>query len=102
MRNSLRNKAIVNRWLACYALSGGIAAASLAACGGSQPPTATRAMPQSGAIARHADHGGSWMLPGASSDDLIYVVSNPTVVLSYTSGKLVGTIDAGYEGVCSD
>lgn len=52
MRNSLRNKAIVNRWLACYALSGGIAAALLAACGGSQQIGAPGAVPQSRASAR--------------------------------------------------
>lgn len=42
------------------------------------------------------------MLPEAKSEDLIYVASGPTAVLSYSTGKLVGTIAAGYEGVCSD
>ena len=86
-----------------YALNCCVASAMLAGCGGSQPPVgAPGAMPQTSAPALHADRGKSWMKPEASSDDLIYVASYPTAVLSYTTGKLVGTIDAGYEGVCSD
>jgi len=49
-----------------YALSSCVAAAMLAACGGSQPPIgAPGAMPQSRAIVTHASRGGSWMLPEA-------------------------------------
>jgi hypothetical protein len=89
--------------LSRYALTSCVAAALLAGCGGSQPPIgAPGAMPQSSAVATSIGHGKSWMLPGSSGGDLIYVASYPTAVLSYTTGKLVGTIDAGYEGVCSD
>ncbi|MGA7201590.1 MAG: hypothetical protein WBX26_07160 [Candidatus Cybelea sp.] len=45
-----------------YALTSCVAAAMLAACGGSQPPIgAPGAMPQTLAIATHAGHGKSWM-----------------------------------------
>jgi hypothetical protein len=88
--------------LARYALIAS-AAALLAGCGGSQPPIgAPGAMPQSRSITGHADRGESWMLPEATSEDLIYVASDPPAVLSYNTGKLVGTVDAGGEGVCSD
>ena len=47
-----------------YVLGSFAAAALLSACGGSQPPIgAPGAMPQSRAIATHAERGGSWMLP---------------------------------------
>jgi hypothetical protein len=53
------------------------AAALFAGCGGSQPPIgALGAMPQSRAIATHADRGGSWMLPEAKSEDLLYVTGD--------------------------
>lgn len=54
--------------LGCFA-----AAAMLAACGGSQPPTgASDTIHQSRAIAAHDVRGGSWMLPEANSSDLVY------------------------------
>jgi hypothetical protein len=41
--------------------------AMLAGCGGSQPPIgAPGAIPQTSAIAAHAERGKSWMLPEAS------------------------------------
>ena len=47
-----------------YALSIGVAAASLSGCGGSQPPIgAPGAMPQTSALATHAARGTSWMAP---------------------------------------
>jgi hypothetical protein len=50
------------------------AIAMLASCGGSPPPIgASGAMTQTTAIATHADRGKSWMLPGAKSEDLLYV-----------------------------
>jgi len=80
-----------------------IAAAFLAGCGGSQPPIGAPGTSwQTSATATHAAHGKSWMLPEASGEDLIYIASNPTAVLSYTTGKIVGTIDTGGDGVCSD
>ena len=80
------------------------AAAMLAGCGGSQPPIgAQSAMPQSPSITTHAQRGGSWMLPEAKSEDLIYTGREPIYVLSFPALKLVGTIDtrAGL-GICSN
>jgi hypothetical protein len=82
---------------------------ALAACGGSQPPIgAPGAMPQTSATATRADRGKSWMLPGASSEDLMYVSDAGTAsvyVFSYPGGKSVGTLN-GLGGdpdeVCSD
>jgi hypothetical protein len=73
-----------------------MAAAMLAGCGGSQPPIgAPGAMPQTFAIATHAERGTSWMLPEAKSDDLLYVGGNndALAVYSYPKGKLVGVIE---------
>lgn len=58
-----------NTLISCVAL------ALLAGCGGSG------VMPQVRAISAHADRGGSWMLPEAKSDTLIYA-SNDTAVSS--------------------
>ncbi len=91
--------------LSRYALAIGAASALLAGCGGSQPPIgAPGAMPQSRATTTQARHGKSWMLPEAKRENLIYTVSNPRAVLSYDTGKLVGTIVSSYdyEGVCAD
>lgn len=55
-----------------YAVSGCVAVAMLAGCGGSQPPVgAPDAMPQTSAIATHADRGKSWMLSEAKQHDLM-------------------------------
>jgi hypothetical protein len=79
---------------------------ALAGCSGSQPPIATPgAMPQS-----HADAWrpgtGSWALPEASGDDLVYVTSLGKSVLmySYPEGQLVGSITGltGIYGECAD
>ena len=66
----------------------------LAGCGGSQPPIgAPGAAPQSRAVAAHADGGGSWMLPEAKRDDLLYVTNNYDVsIYSFPRGKLVGKL----------
>jgi hypothetical protein len=74
-----------------YALCSCIAAAMLAGCGASQPPIgAPGAMQQTSATAAHADRGKSWMLPQASSKDLLYV-SNVSdyddVEVYHASGK---------------
>ena len=76
----------------------------LAGCGGSQPPiVAPGAMPQTSAITTHADHSGSWMLPEAKGGDLLYVAAQGnSYVLTYPTGKLVGTINQGGNGACSD
>jgi hypothetical protein len=78
-----------------------VAAALLAGCGGSQPPIgAPGETPQTSAIAAHADRGTSWMLPEASSEDLLYVTNYTDVlVFSYPQGKLVGTLKGFYSAV---
>lgn len=86
------------------------AAALFAGCGVSQPPIEEPgALPQSRAIADHANRGGSWMLPEASSDDLLYAIAGchqvtglATCVLSYPQGKIVGTLDNAGAAICSD
>jgi hypothetical protein len=93
--------------LGTYALSGGVAVALLAGCGGSQPPIgAPGAMPQTSATATHADRGKSWMLPSTSSRDLIYATGGcgGACVISYPDGKTVDsiTIGGGVVGDCSD
>jgi hypothetical protein len=78
----------------CHTLTVCVAAAMLPGCGGSQPPIgATAAAPQTLAIATHADRAKSWMLPEATSEDLLYVADGQTVnVYSYPGGKLEGTL----------
>lgn len=86
------------------ALCASVAAASLAACGGSQPPIdAPGAMPQSRAIGTHASRSGSWMLPEAKNKDLLYVATGGDVyVLAYPSGKVVGRLGVDAWSLCSD
>lgn len=93
-----------------YALTSCVALAMLAACGGSQPPIdAPGAMARSSAIVTQAKHDGSWILPEAKSEDLLYVDAADgvnTYVFSYPQSKLVGTLkqpDADMQqGLCSD
>src|SRR5580698_1788877 len=77
-----------------FALTVCVASAFLADCGGSQPPIgAPGAMPQTSAIATHAERGKSWMLPGTKSEDLLYVTNySEVLVFRYPQGKLVGTL----------
>jgi hypothetical protein len=96
------------RTLARYALSFGAASALLAGCGGTQPPIgAPGTMPQSRAIATHTERGGSWMLPEAKSQKLLYVSSDATkevYIFEYPKLKLLTTL-SGFEspeGLCSD
>jgi hypothetical protein len=90
--------------LSRHALGLAAASASLVACGGSESPIgAPGAMPQSSAIATHAQRGGSWMLAEAKSEELIYVTSADLVSAYTTSGKLVGNLQVqGTKGLCSD
>ena len=85
------------------------AAALIAGCGGSQPPTgALDAIPRSRTIAAHTNRGGSWMLPKAKHKGaLLYVTGGcgGTCVLSYPRGKLVGQLNVGggdNGGICTD
>jgi hypothetical protein len=94
------------------ALSICTAAALLAGCGGSQGQSGTtREMPQGAAPGRIA-HQGSWMRPGTSRTNLLYVgnvyylVTGTTdvYVFSYPTGDLVGKL-TGFQnpkGICAD
>ncbi len=82
----------------------------LAGCGGSPAIGAPGAMPQSHAIATHAEHGTSWTLPEAKSQALLYVADAGTGsqaavdVFSFPGLKLVGKLSNGYRpfGDCVD
>jgi hypothetical protein len=80
-----------------YALSNCVVAVFLVGCGGSQPPIGEPgAMSESRAIVTHAKHGGSWMLPEAKGEDLLYVTNlnaGTVTVYDYQSHDLVGTLD---------
>jgi hypothetical protein len=94
------------------ALSTCVAAVLLSGCGGNAGSSG--ATPQ-GAVAQSKAHrfSGSWMLPGTSGEDLIYVSSpdyyppsstSSIYVFSYPGGSLVGTL-TGFqyvEGLCAD
>jgi hypothetical protein len=85
-----------------------VAAGMLAGCGGSQQPIGTPgAIPRSGAMVMHAERGGSWMLPEATSESLLYVpdhFKNQVDVYTYPSGRLVGRLTGfkGPQGACVD
>jgi len=83
-----------------------VAAALLPGCGGSQPPIgAASAMPQSRAIAVHHERDGSWMLPEAKHNALLYISNVYTVtVYTYPKGRHVGTLKGFYRplGECVD
>ena len=82
--------------LSRYALTMGTATALLAGCGGAQPPIgAPGALQQSRAVATHAAHGKSWMLPEAKSENLLYIAdpgSDGVIVYSYPRLKFVGML----------
>jgi len=76
-----------------------IALAMLAGCGGSQ------VAPTSVTGAASASHGKSWMKPGSSSSDLLYIEGGcfGICIVSYPSGKYVGNIITATAGfLCSD
>jgi DNA-binding beta-propeller fold protein YncE len=90
-----------------YALTTCAVAVVLASCGGSQAPIAPPgAMPQTAAIASHADRGKSWMLPEAKNEDLLYISFEGAAVnvYSYSTDRLVGQITGfgDVAGLCSD
>jgi hypothetical protein len=87
------------------------ATAMLSGCGGSQPRIGVPGMmPQRHTIATDAERGGSWMLPEAKSQDLLYIAdageNNKTGVdvFLYPSLKRVGMIADGNRafGECVD
>jgi hypothetical protein len=93
---------------ACYAFTFSAASALFAGCGGSQPPIIGQgATLQSSASATHAQRGGSWMLPEAKREDLLYVSASDgrLYVYSYPKHKLVGKIsglEPHVQGECVD
>lgn len=94
------------RRLRCSALSIGATAVLLASCGGPQPFGAN-AIPRSQVVMAHADRAGSWMLPDAKMQDLLYVGIPGRYgyvgVFSYPGGRPVGELLAnGSRGLCSD
>ena len=88
------------------ALCSCVAVAVLSGCGASPPPIGPAgAMPQRRAIATHVKPGGSWMLPEAQGDDLLYASEESSVlVFSYPALKLVGTLTgfSNPDGICVD
>jgi len=95
--------------IARYKLCISITAAWLAGCGGSQPPIgAPGAIPQSHAIATHADRSGSWMAQGIANENLLYVADPGTggvLVYSYRPAryKFVGFLsETGPTSLCVD
>jgi hypothetical protein len=98
---------VVIRARLCQSLNIIVGIALLAGCSGSQPPIgAPGAMPLSRAIAKHAAHGKSWMLPEASSDDLVYVsnLAGTVTVYDYQTLQIVGTLTGFVDpsGLCVD
>lgn len=83
-----------------------IGVALLAGCGGSQSPIGPPGvMPQGPAIAAHAERIGSWMLPEATSQDLLYISEIRRVgVYTYPQGKFLYTLKHFYiaQGMCAD
>ncbi len=80
----------------------------VAGCVGSQSPVgAPGEMAQRSPIATHADHGTTWMLPEAKSEDLLYISdteANDVYVYRYPQARLVGTLTGFNEprGLCVD
>jgi hypothetical protein len=92
-----------------YALSRCAAAALLAGCGGSQPPIALSDAVGLAQRSRSSQHNsrGSWMLPEAKTEDLMYVSDgtlSAVLVFAYKSRKQVGQLTAFNEpyGQCVD
>ncbi len=85
----------------------GTAIAMLTACGESPPADIPGAGPQSRTLATDAGHRGSWTLPLAAGEDLLYVSGqNQSVTKIYTfpGVKLVGSLSnsGSTGGLCSD
>jgi hypothetical protein len=84
------------------------AAALFAGCGGSASPPvgAPGALAQSRVTVKSAVRRGSWMLPEAKTDALLYYSdgAESVFILSYPQGKVVGMLQGFYgsNGVCSD
>lgn len=82
-----------------------VATALLAGCGAAHSPTGVpAALPAIPAVGTSADDRGSWMLPEAKSQDLIYVTTGDIKIFTFPSGKYVGLISDTESplGLCSD
>jgi hypothetical protein len=104
-----RGAALKERWmklpvLTRYGMSLCAVASLLSGCGGSQLPAG---LPGATAHGLAAAHDGSWMLPEAKTENLLYVSGysdNEVFVYDYATGKEVGML-AGFErpyGQCVD
>ena len=80
-------------WGFIRAALGVCVAALLAGCGGSQQIGAAGAIPAR-ATAVHTERAGSWILPEAKNEALLYVTNYSYVsVYTYPQGKLVGILN---------
>jgi WD40 repeat protein len=96
---------MMSRELSRFALSICAAAAILAGCGGSQSPIgALGAVRETLPIGAQVESDGSWMLPEAKSESLLYISSDYGVfVYSYPSAHQVGLLNGpSGQGLCSD
>jgi DNA-binding beta-propeller fold protein YncE len=92
------------------AISIGPSMAFLIGCAGSQPQLVAPSAAQQSrvfTIAEHADRAGSWMLPEAKGEDLLYASdenASTVYVFSYPNGELLGTLTGFQEptGECVD
>jgi hypothetical protein len=89
----------MNAWRLTFSV--GVGLAILAGCGGSQPPIgAPGAMLQPSASEARVERDGSWMLPEAKNEDLLYVTDySDVLVFSYPEGKQVGELKHFYSSV---
>ncbi|MGC1379978.1 MAG: hypothetical protein WA814_03000 [Candidatus Baltobacteraceae bacterium] len=82
------------------------AAMLISGCAGSQGAAGAPGLVLPAQRSAAGTRAGSWMLPGASSGELLYIVGDggQIWVVSYPEGKLVGTLtNVEYPmGVCSD
>lgn len=78
----------------------------LVGCARSQPAVgAAGVLPQTGAMAPHAERSRSWIAPEAKSEDLLYISDVYGVhIFSYPTGQHVGDITgfASPAGLCTD
>jgi uncharacterized repeat protein (TIGR03803 family) len=83
--------------LSRFALALSVAAAPLAGCGGSQPPLAPGAKPQTSALATQADRGTSWMQSKATGSPRFEVLFSfgSSVNAYYGAYPLAGLIQVG-------
>jgi hypothetical protein len=80
--------------------------AVIVGCGGSPPVATLGSLSQNAAVAAHSR---SWMLPGTSGSDLLYVAANDDgllYVITYPQGRLAGEVELPYTldrgSICSD